>query len=92
MSEVARLLVRGCRLPGRDGLRDVGRDAGRIAAVAARADAGGARVLDAGGRLLLPGFVNGWVHVLGGDDLEGRAALRLERAPLPRGHSYGISR
>jgi hypothetical protein len=81
MSEVARLLVRGCRRPGRDGLRDVGLDAGRIAAVASRADAGGARVQDAGGQL----------HVLGGDDLEGQAARRLERAPLPR-HSYGIPR
>ncbi|MBI4247163.1 MAG: amidohydrolase family protein [Candidatus Rokubacteria bacterium] len=62
---MADLLLRNCRLPGRDGLVDVTVAAGRLAALAASGAAGpaAAETLDARGRLLTPGLVEAHIHL-----------------------------
>lgn len=60
------LLVRGARLPGtgRDGPTvDIGVAAGRFAAVAPCLDADAGEAVEAGGRLLSPGFVETHIHL-----------------------------
>jgi cytosine deaminase len=56
------LLLRACRLPGRDGLWDVAIDDARIARVGAILEAA-RETVDAGGRLLLPGLVEAHIHL-----------------------------
>src|SRR5437773_5764483 len=73
-------ILRGCRLPGRDGTYDVALAGDRIAVVVDHIAGPGGRELDVEGRLLLPGFVNGHVVLAPGADLEGRAAVALETA------------
>ncbi|MBI2155706.1 MAG: amidohydrolase family protein [Candidatus Rokubacteria bacterium] len=75
------IIVRGCRLTGRDDTCDVALAGGRVAAVAPRLDAPARRELAARGRLLLPGFVNARLPVAAAPpELEGWAAVALERA------------
>ena len=57
------LLIRNSRLRGLEGLRDVGIQDGRIAAVAHRIRGDSAKEIDAGGRLLVPGFANIHCHL-----------------------------
>lgn len=74
-------VLRGCRLPEREGAYDVAISGETIVAVAPRVEGHGGRELALGGRLLLPGLVNGHVDIGGnGEDLEGRAAVALETA------------
>lgn len=62
-----RLLVRGGRVvdpgAGRDGLFDVLLDNGVVAGIGAGFDSSGARVLDAAGLLVLPGFIDLHTHL-----------------------------
>ena len=59
------LLIRDARLPeaGRDGPTvDIGVSGGRFAAVAPRLDGEAGEVVEAGGRLVSPGFVETHIH------------------------------
>jgi dihydroorotase len=62
-----RLLIRGGRVidPGSavDGRRDILIEDGRIAAVAPRIEADGARILEAAGLIVAPGFIDPHVHL-----------------------------
>jgi len=73
-------VLRGCRLPERDGIYDVAIAGKSIAAVAAGLEIRAGREVDVADALLLPGFVNGHVAVPTMHDLEGRLALALETA------------
>ena len=55
-------ILRQARIPGRDGLADIGIRSGRIAAIEASL-AAEAPVTEARGRLLLPGFVDTHIHL-----------------------------
>jgi len=57
------LVIRGARLRGMEGPLDVGVDQGRIAAVKAHLDERPVEEIDAGGRLVTPGFVNIHCHL-----------------------------
>lgn len=57
------LLLRGCRLDGRSGLFDIAITDGRIAQVADRIEADARRVLEGGGRLASPAFVQPHIHL-----------------------------
>ncbi len=96
---MADLLVRGGRLVDLDGdphrppVVDILVGKGRIAAVAPRIDAPGAEVIEAAGRLVVPGFVNAHYHshdllLRGAFDVTGLeywAINALPRAYPPRG-------
>lgn len=56
-------VIRGVRLRGRDGLYDVAIEAGRISAVEEEYGGTTEREFEAGGRLLVPGFVNVHLHL-----------------------------
>ena len=57
------LVVRGARLRGVEGLRDVGVERGRIAAIQEHLGEKAGEEIEAGGRLLSPGFVNIHCHL-----------------------------
>jgi len=57
------LVIRGARLRGIKGARDVGVQDGRISAIAEHLGGGAADEIEAGGRLLTPGFVNIHCHM-----------------------------
>ena len=57
------LVVRGARLRGVKGLRDVGVEGGKIAAIEGHLGAKAEEEIEAGGRLLSPGFVNIHCHL-----------------------------
>jgi len=56
------LLLRGCRLPHRDGLADVAIAAGRIAAIG-RIEEAARETVEARGRVVTPGLVEAHIHV-----------------------------
>jgi cytosine deaminase len=55
------LVLRDCRLPGRDAVTDVAIADGRLASIGR--GAAGARTLDVGGRLVTPGLVDAHIHL-----------------------------
>jgi cytosine deaminase len=57
------LIVRRCRVEDAPDLADVAIDGGRIVAIETTSDLTGRREIDAGGRVLVPGFVNAHVHL-----------------------------
>ena len=57
------LVIRKCRLQGREGSWDIGIQGDRIAAVTDRLKDQGAEELNAAGRLVAPTYVNGHVHL-----------------------------
>ena len=57
------LVIRGAKLRGVSGPRDVGIRDGRIQTIAQRIPETGSEEVDAGGRLLVPGFVNIHCHL-----------------------------
>jgi cytosine/creatinine deaminase len=57
------LLLRGARLPDGRGPVDIAVSGGRIAGIAPRIEAGAARVIEAGGRLVAPPFVDPHFHM-----------------------------
>ena len=57
------LVIRGASLRGVQGTRDVGVEQGRIASIRERLDEKGSEEIEAGGRLLIPGFVNIHCHL-----------------------------
>jgi cytosine deaminase len=73
-------LLRGGRLPGHDGVWDVGLEGHRVAAVAPRLDTKASRELALDGRLVVPGFTNAYLRLPRSADLEGQALLALETA------------
>jgi cytosine deaminase len=56
-------IVRGGRLRGSDELVDIGIDGGRIVAIEPRIDGVADREVDAAGSLVVPGFVDGHMHL-----------------------------
>ncbi len=71
------LRLRGCRLPGRGGLVDLGVRAGRIVDVGDLAGAAARRDLGVAGRMVVPGFVDAHVHL--------DKPFLLDRAPSREG-------
>jgi cytosine/creatinine deaminase len=57
------LLLRGARLPDGRGPVDIAVSGGRITGIAPRIEAGAARVIEAGGRLVAPPFVDPHFHM-----------------------------
>lgn len=57
------LVIRNARLRGREGVVDIGIEAGRIAEVAPHVEAAAADDYDAAGSLVLPGLVNAHQHL-----------------------------
>src|SRR5436309_6284811 len=70
------LVVRGAQLRGRGELVDIGVSDGRIAQVGSDLATEGASVIDAGGRLVVPGFVDSHVHI--GKSFYGRETHRYD--------------
>jgi len=57
------LIVRNARLRGRDGLYDIGVENGRITEISRRVRGEADREVDAGGRLVLPAFIDPHIHL-----------------------------
>ena len=57
------LIIRNVRIRGRDGLWDVGVRNGRITAIERRINGGGDSIIDGGGGLLLPSFIDMHIHL-----------------------------
>ena len=56
------ILIKNAKLPGYEGQRDVAVENGRIKDIAPRIDAQAARVIDAEGKVLIPGLVDSHIH------------------------------
>jgi len=56
------ILIKNAKLPGYEGQRDVAVENGRIKDIAPRIDAQAARVIDAEGKVLIPGLVASHIH------------------------------
>ncbi|MFN8518836.1 MAG: amidohydrolase family protein [Chloroflexota bacterium] len=72
------LLIRSAQLRGSPTLTDIGILGGRIATIAPGLDGKGAQVIDAEGRLVVPGFVDSHVHI--GKSFYGRETGRWDYA------------
>jgi cytosine deaminase len=57
------VVIRNCRVRGRDDSVDIGIEGERIAAVEPSIDAGAGKELDAGGNLVIPGLVDAHIHL-----------------------------
>jgi len=77
---LAALLIVGARMPTVPGADSVVIEGGRIAAIGRGLSRPGAQVIDAGGRLLLPGFIDSHVHLLGGGLSLGGVSLEGARS------------
>lgn len=71
------LILQDARTPDRDGRAEIGIEGGRIAVIAPRIHEAADSVLDLGGRLVLPGFVEPHIHL--------DKAFLSERAPSVEG-------
>lgn len=63
MSEPADIVVRGARLPGRDGLADIAISDGIILDIGAGLDVAARQTIDAGGNLVSSSYVNPHLHL-----------------------------
>ncbi len=72
------LVIRSAQLRGSPTLTDIGIIGGRIATIAPGLEAEGAQVIDADGRLVVPGFVDSHVHI--GKSFYGRDTGRWDYA------------
>lgn len=57
------ILIKNAQLPGYEGFRDVAVQDGKILEIAPKIDAQAARVIDADGRVLIPGLVDSHIHL-----------------------------
>ena len=57
------IIIRQARLAGCEGLQDVAIESGYIRGISPGTDAGAERVIEAGGRVLIPGLVDSHIHM-----------------------------
>lgn len=72
------LVIRSAQLRGSPTLTDIGIAGDRIATIAPGLDAAGARVIEAEGRLVVPGFIDSHIHI--GKSFYGRETGRWDYA------------